>query len=477
MADSLKQKAVSGVIWSVIERFSAAGLQFLVMIIMARLLSPADYGLVAMLQIFIAVSQSLIDSGFSQALIRKKDRTQTDLSTAFYFNIVVGLFLYFVLFFSAPLIADFYEVPELVNITRVIALGLLFNSLTVVQLALLSININFRLQAKVTLFAAAVSGILGITLAYTGFGVWSIVVQQVSNLGVNALMLWIVSHWKPSLCFSMDSFRNLFGFGSKLMLSGLIDTLYKNIYLIVIGKIFSKTNLGYYTRAHQFSDFPAASLTYVFQRVTYPVLCTMQDDDERLALNYRRLLRLIAFVIFPIMIGISAVSKPLVLFLLKDQWAFTAVLLSIIAVQMMFYPVHAINLNLLKVKGRSDLFLRLEIIKKIIGVSVLIITIPMGLIAMCIGAIFSSVFCLVVNTYYTGKLIQVGFWMQMRDLLPTILLSFSMGGLVYIVISVVDGYLLQLFIGVITGVISYLLLSYLFKFNELKEILSLLKKR
>lgn len=477
MADSLKQKAVSGVIWSVTERFSAAGLQFLVMIIMARLLSPADYGLVAMLQIFIAVSQSLIDSGFSQALIRKKDRTQTDLSTAFYFNIVVGLFLYFVLFFSAPLIADFYEVPELVNITRVIALGLLFNSLTVVQLALLSININFRLQAKVTLFAAAVSGILGITLAYTGFGVWSIVVQQVSNLGVNALMLWIVSHWKPSLCFSMASFRNLFGFGSKLMLSGLIDTLYKNIYLIVIGKIFSKTDLGYYTRAHQFSDFPAASLTYVFQRVTYPVLCTMQDDDERLALNYRRLLRLIAFVIFPIMIGIAAVSKPLVLFLLKDQWAFTAVLLSIIAVQMMFYPVHAINLNLLKVKGRSDLFLRLEIIKKIIGVAILVITIPMGLIAMCIGAIFSSVFCLVVNTYYTGKLIQVGFWMQMRDLLPTILLSFGMGGLVYIVISVVDGYLLQLFIGVITGVISYLLLSYVFKFNELKEILSLLKNR
>lgn len=477
MTGSLKQKTVNGVIWSAAERFSVAGLQFVIMIVMARLLLPEDYGLVAMLQIFIAISQSLIDSGFSQALIRKLDRTQVDLSTVFYFNVAVGVFLYLLLFFTAPLIASFYKAPELVDITRVIAIGLAFNSFTVVQRALLTARVDFKTQAKASLTAVIVSGVLGIGMAYSGFGVWSIVAQQVSNLGVNALILWIVSRWKPSIVYSWNSFRELFGFGSKLLLSGLLETLYRNIYLIVIGKVFSKADLGYYTRAHQFSDFPASSLTGIFQRVTYPILCTIQEDTERLAVNYRRLLRVVSYIIFPLMIGLAAVSTPLVLLLLTEKWLFTAELLKIICVSMMFYPVHAINLNLLQVKGRSDLFLRLEIIKKIIGVTILCVTIPMGLVAMCVGQIFSSVICLVVNTYYTGKLIRVGFVRQSLDLLPILLLTFSMGGLVYWVTTLIEAPALQLCAGIGVGVVYYILFSIIFKFTEARELISLVKRK
>ena len=322
MSNSLKQKTVKGVIWSTLERFSVQGIQFVVMIIMARMLTPNDYGLVGMLAVFIAVSQSLVDSGFSQALIRKQDRTETDNSTVFYFNIIVGFILYGLLFASAPFIADFYNEPQLTAITRVIGLSVLFNSLVVVQRALLTIKIDFKTQAKAALTAAIISGILGIWMAASGYGVWSIVAQQLANLGINTLLLWILSHWRPSLIYSWKSFHELFGFGSKLMVSGLIDTIYRNIYLIVIGRVFSAADLGYYTRAHQFTDFPSSNVSGIIQRVTYPILCSIQNENERLSDVYRRFLRLSAFIVFPLMMGLAAVAEPLVLTLLKEQWLF-----------------------------------------------------------------------------------------------------------------------------------------------------------
>lgn len=478
MAESLKKKTVHGVLWSTLERFSVQGIQFVVMIIMARMLTPNDYGLVGMLTIFIAISQSLIDSGFSQALIRKQDRTEIDNSTVFYFNFVVGLILYGILFAAASLIADFYNEPQLIPITRVIGLSVLFNSLVVVQRALLTIKIDFKTQAKAALTAAISSGIVGIWMASSGYGVWSIVAQQLINLGINTLLLWVLSHWRPQITYSWRSFHELFGFGSKLLASGLIDTLYRNIYLIVIGKVFSASDLGYYTRAHQFTDFPSSNLTGIIQRVTYPVLCSIQDEDERLANVYRRFLRISAFVIFPLMMGLAAVAEPLVLTLLKEQWLFAATLLSIICFQMMWYPIHAINLNLLQVKGRSDLFLKLEIYKKIVGVVILCITIPLGLVAMCIGGFFSSMIALIINTYYTGQLIHVGYFRQMRDLMPIFLLSVSMGVVVYLAINTLGIQpIAQLCIGIVIGILYYVLLALLFKFTEFKELLQLLKRK
>ncbi len=475
MTESLKHKTFKGTLWSSIERFSVQGIQFIVMIIMARILTPEDYGLIGMLAIFIAISQSLIDSGFSQALIRKQDRRQVDNSTVFYFNIVVGALLYLILFFCAPLIADFYDEPQLTSITRVISLSVFINSWVVVQRALLTVEIDFKTQTKASFSAAIVSGIVGVGMVYGGYGVWAIVVQQLVNLCVNALLLWIFSPWRPSCEYSWKSFRELFSFGSKLAGAGILNTLYQNIYLIVIGKIFKATDLGYYTRAQQFGDFPSSNITGIIQRVTFPILCSIQDDDERLRDVYRRFLRLSAFVIFPMMIGLSAVARPLVILLLKEQWIFTAVLLQILCFSMMWYPIHAINLNLLQVKGRSDLFLKLEIYKKIIGVLILCITVPMGLIAMSIGTIFSSVIALIINTYYTGKLIQVGFLRQMKDLVPTLFYSLSMGVIVYITIYFIPTNGLKLVTGIFVGFFYFILITYLTGSKDRRELIAFIR--
>lgn len=477
MSDSLKSKTVKGVVWSSIERFSTQGVQFLIMIIMARLLTPKDYGLIGMLAIFLAVAQSLIDSGFSQALIRKQDRTDVDNSTVFYFNIVVSSALYLILFIAAPFVADFYNQPELTSVMRVVCLGVILNSLAVVQRALLTVRIDFKTQAKASLSAAVISGCIGIVLAYCGFGVWSLVVQQLLNLSVNTLLLWIFSKWRPIAVFSWKSFHELFAFGSKLLASGLLDTLYRNIYPIVIGKLFSASSLGHYTRAHQFSEFPSSNVTGIIQRVTYPILCGIQDETERLEAVYRKFLKLSAFIIFPLMIGLSAVARPFIDIALGTQWGFCGQLLQIICFAMMWYPIHAINLNLLQVKGRSDLFLRLEIIKKILGITVLCITAPFGLVVMCYGQIFNSIVALVINTYYTGKLINVGFIRQMKDLLPTILLSLTMFGAILLVNGFIEANIYRLIIGVLVGVIVYVSGSYIFKFKELQTLFSLIRRK
>ena len=478
MEGSLKSKTVNGTVWSTLERFSVQGIQFVVMIIMARLLTPEDYGLVGMLAVFIAVSQSLIDSGFSQALIRKQDRSEIDNSTVFYFNIGVGLGIYFLLFFTAPLIAKFYKEPILIPLTRVIGLSVVFNSLVIVQRALLTVKLDFKTQAKASFTGAIISGALGIWMAYSGFGVWAIVWQQLTNLLVITLLLWLFSHWKPVLKYSWQSFRELFGFGSKLLASGLLDTIYRNLYLIVIGKVFKASDLGYYTRAHQFTDFASSNITGIFQRVTYPVLCSIQDDDQRLANVYRRLLKTTAFVIFPLMMGLAAVARPMVLSFLTDKWLFSAVMIQILCFSQMWYPVHAINLNLLQVKGRSDLFLKLEVIKKILGVIMLCITLPLGLVAMCWGMLGTSIIALVINTYYTGQLIHLGFLSQMRDLFPILILSLVVGGVVYLTISslTLSPWLL-LCIGVAEGIVLYILLAKILRFPEFTELIQIIRRK
>ncbi len=476
MGETLKHKTLKGTIWSGVERFSVQGVSFIVMIIMARILTPQDYGLVGMLTVFIAISQSLVDSGFSQALIRKQDRSEIDNSTVFYFNFAVGVGLYLILFFCAPLIARFYSEPILVPLTRLIALSVVINSFVVVQRALLTIKIDFKTQAKASLTAAIVSGIVGITMAYRGFGVWAIVAYQLTNLSVNVGLLWILSKWRPIRAFSAASFRELFSFGSKLALSGIIDTIYKNIYLIVIGKVFKASDLGYYTRAQQFSDFPSSNLTGILQRVTFPVLCTMQDDDERLRSVYRRFLRLSGFIIFPLMMGLAAVAHPLIILVLKEKWEFSAVLLQILCFSMMWYPIHAINLNLLQVKGRSDLFLKLEVLKKCIGVAILCVTIPIGLKAMCWGMVVNSLISLVINTHYTGKLINVGFACQIRDLMPSLLYSLSMGAVVWLICSHISGDMLSLVCGMASGIVYFLAITRLTNSADLKELMLFMKR-
>jgi len=472
---ALKQKAAKGVLWSAIERFSAQGVQFVLGIIVARLLLPSDYGLIGMLAIFMAISQTFIDSGFGTALIQKKDRDELDFSTTFYFNIIVALFFYGVLFVSAPLIADFYKQPILISLTRVVGLSIIINSFAVVQRTKYTINLDFKTQTKASLSSILISGVIGIYLAYTGYGVWALVWQALVRRLTNTIVLWLYSRWLPREGFSYTRFKKLFSFGSRLLASGLIDTLYGNIYLIIIGKFFSASQLGFYTRAKQFNDFPSSNITGILSRVTFPMLSTLQDDDTKLLLTYRKLIKLSALVIFPLMMGLAALADPLIRLILTDKWVDSIWMLQLLTFAGMWYPVQALNLSILNVKGRSDLFLRLEIIKKVIITIILVISIPFGLKWMIIGQIIIAYLVLTINTYYTKRIIGYGFFQQMEDLLKVLLLSFSMGTLIYFTIPLIQGNMLKLIVGILEGVVFYTPIAWFFNIGEIKYLPTLLK--
>lgn len=474
---TLRSETKQGLAWSMIENFATRGLQFLFGIILARLLSPDDYGVIAMPLVFLAIAQCFIDSGFSSALIRKPELKEEDLSTAFYFNIIVGVVCYGILFFTSPLIADFYNTPILSDLLKVTALATLFNPLCTVQQTILTRKIDFRTQAIVSLAGALISGIIGLIMAYNGYGVWSLVFQQVGGYTLRTILLWILCSWRPKLLWSWESFHYLWGFGSKMLASALLNTLYSNVYPIVIGKFFSAKDLGNYTRAHNYGTLPSSQLTGVLQRVTFPVLSRMQNEDDRLAANYRRMLRLSALVIFPIMMMLSAVADPLVRVFLTDKWEGCILYLQIMCFSMMWYPIHAINLNLLQVKGRSDIFFRLEVIKKIIATVVMCITIPNGILWMVSGGIFSSLACLVVNTYYTGKLIHVGYLLQMRDVFPVFVLSLAMWSLIHITTFPIDSSYIQLVTGTAIGALFFLCCARHFLKRDWHDAVSMLPAR
>ncbi len=475
MADSLKAKTFHGVVWSALERFSLQGVQFVINIIMARLLLPSDYGIIAMLAIFLQISQTFVDSGFTNALIQRKERTEVDFATVFYFNIVIGIVFYGVLYFSAPWIADFYHMPVLVPVTRVIALNLIISALSAVHKTKLTIAIDFKTQAKASLTAASISGGIGIWLAYVGFGVWALVVQTLMNALLLTLLLYYFLRWKPLWVFSTASFKRLFSFGSKLLVSGLIHTVYHNMYALVIGRKFSAQDLGYYTRAEQFAIFPSSNLNAIIARVAFPVLSDIQDETERLAEAYRKYIRLSSFIIFPLMFGLAALAKPVIVLLLTEKWLGIVVLLQILCFDWMFDHLSVINLNLLYVKGRSDLALRLEIVKKIIATSILFLSIPFGLIGMCCGRVLYSLVATYLNTYYTKSLIGLSLRKQLNDIIPYWLLALSMGSAVIGLSSLCDFLWLQLLVGIVAGIVFYLGGAYLLRWSVFREVLALVK--
>lgn len=465
-------------LWSGIERFSTQGVSFVFTIFLTRLLTPSDYGVIAMLSIFLAVGQTFIDSGFANALIRKVNCTERDYSTAFYFNVGVGIFCYFLLFFAAPFIADFYKMPVLAPVTRVVALSLVFNSLCIVQQAVLMTALNFKIQAKVSLVSVILSGLIGLTLAYKGFGVWALVFQSTSNSCFRMVLLWFLARWRPREGFSKESFRYLFSYGSKLLASGLLDTIYNNAYPLVIGKFYTPMQLGVFARAQHFAEFPSSNITGILKRVSFPVLSSLQEDPDRLRNGYVKFLKLSAFVIFPLMLMLAALSRPFVLFLFTEKWAAAVPLLQIACLGLMWYPVHAINLNLLQVKGRSDLFLRLEIVKKILGVAILVATVPFGVMAMCVGLVVSSYACLFINTYYTGDMIQLGFFKQLKFLLPIFVNSLIMGCVVFAVSHwLPGGNLLKLVVGCFAGMAYYIGSNAFLKTEGYVEMLSIVFKK
>ncbi|MCQ2123424.1 MAG: lipopolysaccharide biosynthesis protein [Fibrobacter sp.] len=476
---SLKQKTFKGVIWSAVERFSTQGVQFLFGILLARLLTPNDYGMIAMLTIFMAVSQTFIDSGFGNALIRKPDRNESDKATVFFFNIFMAAACYGIIFLAAPFVADFYNMPQLSDILRVLAINLIIQAFGSIQRLNLTIDLNFKTLAKVSLSGALVGGTAGLICAYNGLGVWSLVVQQMVTTSTRVVLFWILVRWRPRSFFNKTSFKNMFGFGSKLLASGLLNTVYDNVYDLIVGKVFSAATLGNFSRAAHFANFPSSNITGIFQRVTFPVLSKIQDDHEKLRTGYLKFLNMATLVVFPMMIGLAALAKPFILLVLTEKWVDAILILQIICFAQMWYPVHSINLNVLQVMGRSDLFLKLEIIKKIVGITVLCVTLPYGIIAMCFGQWFNACFGLVVNTYYSGKLLNAGLVPQLKMYVPTLLNSLIMGAICLGVTKVLPEkqYAVQLGLGITAGIAYYALSNWIFNRGTVNELLELLNRK
>ena len=475
--NNLKQQTKKGLYWSFFNQFSNYGMQFCVGIVMARLLSPSDYGITALPGVFLAIAAVFQDSGMAGALIRKPEIEEKDYSTLFLYSIGMGIVMYAALFFASPYIASYFETPVLIPLVRVTALTFLWGPITTVQYVFLKRKLDFKTPTKISIATKIFSAIVGITMAYMGYGLWALVISGVLSGFLNLILIVWAVRWYPRTGWSNESFKYLWGYGNKMLASSLLETAYSNITPLFVAKYYSPADLGVYNRARNYAIMPSQNVTGVIQNVTFPVLSKMQDDDESLARNYRRMLKTTAFVVFPLMMILAGLARPLILTMITAKWEACIILLQLLCFSLMWYPIHSINLNLLQVKGRTDLFFRLEVIKKIIGLSILVVTLPLGLVVFCIGGIISSLVCLAVNTYYTGKLINVGYLKQMRDLFPTLLLSLVLFGVILALNQFISNYLLQILVGGTIGSLVYLGGAFLFKFDELNDVKYMLKRK
>lgn len=432
---SVKKDTIFGVKWSILEKIAVRGIEFFLGLLLARLLSPSDYGTIGMISIFLAISNTFIDSGFNKALIQKQDRTDLDCSTVFYFNLCVSCFCYLILFFLAPYIAVFFHTPILKAILRVEAVNLIFNALCAVQYSKLTIAIDFKGLAKRGIYSSILSGCTGVILAYLGFGVWALVFQNLFATLFNAVFIWVYSKWRPLWAFSWDSFRALFSFGSYLLLSGLLHTVVSKMSSVIIGRHFTSKDLGEYERGVSIAEFPCSIMNDALGKVTFPILSKLQDDDDRLISVYRKYICMASMCIFFGCCLLAALAKPLILFLLTDKWENAVIYLQIFSFSAMFDHISRINLNLLQVKGRTDYFFKLEIIKKSISLGILFCAIPFGVIGICFSRVIYAQIATFINTYYTGKLFNLGYFEQFKDF----------GGfLVFSILSCLPAYLLTL---------------------------------
>lgn len=463
---SLTKKSIRSVGWSAIERISVQAIQLIVSITLARMVAPSEYGLIAMLTIFIAIAQAFTDSGFASALIQKNERTEKDFNTVFYFNVVASLLLYLVLFFSAPYISMFYGEQSLELLCKWLGLGIIIQGLSIVQVAKLTIALDFKTQAKASLMATIVSGCVGVGLANNGYGVWALLVQSLLGNLINTVSLWLGVRWLPKLIFSWDSLKSLLSFGSKLLISGLLHTVYVNLYSLAIGRKYSASDVGYYNQASLYARFPSVSLMAVISRAIYPIQCESQNDAELLKSSFIKYLRMSCYIIFPIMTCIAILADPLVCILLTEKWLPASNMLSILCLAYMLNPMMVMNSQMLNVVGRPDLFLKSEIIKKICGVFILFCTIPFGLNAICIGILLYNICDTTIIIYFSREIVSAGYKTQLKEVCPIFGISIVSGLCVYVLLHLISDNLLKICIGISAGIAFYVFLSSALKLKE-----------
>lgn len=473
---SLKDKTIKGTMWSAADAFLGQGVTFLIGIVLARMLSPDEYGLIGICLIFNTVLNGIVDSGFSNALIRKKDCTDDDYNTMFLTNLGISIVLYGLLFVSSPLVAHFFGREELIILVRATGLVLLFNALSITQVAILTKRIDFKTKTKASFISAILSGIVGIAMAYTGFGVWALVGQMLSKQFIYTLCLWVFNKWWPSLKFSIASFSYMWGFGWKLLLSGLLNNIWIQLNQVVVGKFYSPATLGQFTKSNEYANIFSSNLSGIIQRVSYPVLSELQDDKERMVEGYRRVIKMTMFITAICMFSLGAISEPLIYCMIGPQWHEAATFLPLICISMAFYPLHAINLNMLQVLGRSDIFLYLEIIKKVIGLVPICIGIFIDIYWMLVASILIGFVSLYLNSWYTGKALGYTFWKQLRDIAPSFGIAFTIALSVYFFKYLPIGNWCILPIQIVVGLVVCVAICRKSELDEYNEVNIIIKK-
>ncbi|ASV28844.1 lipopolysaccharide biosynthesis protein [Maribacter cobaltidurans] len=467
---SLKVKAVNGFSWTFFEMLFSQGVVFIVGVILARILTPEDFGIIGIITAFLAVSNSIIEGGLGTALLRKLDANNVDFNTVFYTNLILGVALYFLLFFTSDYLAHFFEIPILSRIFKYAGLIMIINAFTIIHRTILTRDLNFKLLALISVVSSILSGVVAIFLAYNNYGVWSLLSLIILKPLINAILLWYYNQWWPGFQFSKQSFLNLFDYGYKVLLSGLINTIYKNIYYVIIGKFFSPSSLGYYTRAEQFQGPISGNITRSIGKISFPILSTFQNDKGKLKSGFIKFLKFSVFINFPVMLSIAGLAKPLILLLIGNKWETSIYYLQILCVSGMLYPLHILHLNLLLIKGYSNLQLKLEVIKKIILIPLIVISAFISIEAMLYGLVFFSIVELFINSFYTKKIINYSYLEQLKDTIPAILIA-TLTFLVIFSISLLKISLFyMLLLQVVSGLLVFILINEILKQEIYLEI-------
>jgi O-antigen/teichoic acid export membrane protein len=478
---ALKKQGVKAVYWTALQQILNQIIGFGISIILARLLLPEEFGLIGMIAIFIAIGNLMMQGGMTSSIIRSKTLDNNDYTTVFYFNLFVGLIMYLILYVAAPWIANFYQQDILTYIIRIYGLIFILQAFSAIQYAYLNRIMNFKKLMMISVPSLLLAGITGIVMAIKGYGVWSLVGYKLSQAFFNAVFYWFSSHWRPNGKFDKEKFKTHFNFGYKLTVSGLIDTIFRNLYSVVIGKFFPVAQVGFYQRANSLQQLPTQSISMIISKVSYPLFSKIQDDNVRLKNAYKKILKIIVFILSPVLIIMGILATPLFRFLFTEKWLPAVPYFQILLFAGILYPIHAYNLNIVKVKGRSDLFLKLEIIKKIIIVSVVIFAIRYGIYGLLYSIVFTSVTSFFINTHFSGKLINYSTWEQFKDIAPYFLISLITGLLIYFtdlfLVSINQSDFVRLLSGSIIGSIIYLSMSFILKLQALQEIIVILQQR
>ena len=475
MKNKTTSTVLSGLIWRYAERCGAQGIQFIVQIVLARLLTPSDYGIIGLITVFIAIAQVFAQSGLGEALVQRKNADDKDFSTVFYFSIIFSIVLYGVLFLCAPIIASFYNMPQLTAVVRVLGISVIIASVNSVQQAYVQKTMQFKRFFWATLGGTIISAFVGIFMAYKGMGVWALVGQQLANQVIDTIILWITVKWRPKFIFSIKRMKELFSYGWKILCVAVFNTVYGNVYSLVIGKFYSAAELGYYNRGKQFPILIITNINSAIDSVLFPVMSEVQDEKQRLKNMVRRSIMTSTFFIFPCMAGLAAIAKPLTLLLLTEKWLPAVPFIQFCCFSYAFWPIHTANLQAIKAVGRSDIYLTLEIIKEVLGIAILIVTLPFGLYVMMIGNCVSAVICSFLNAFPNKKLLGYSYIEQIRDMLPAMLLSLIMCAIVLCVNLLNLNNIITMIIQVIIGGVIYILGAKLLKLESMSYVINTLK--